>query len=883
MRIAQLGPVAPALRTAPLDSIDVIFTRPIDLASLTGVDVTLSANGGASVTANGVTFAPIGESSYRISGFAGLNAAEGTYALAVQAGTVADVTGRAGQGAATAVWAVSTGHLAAVSAGAFGGGTQRGPVGSIDVVFSQALDPTTLSVDDFTLSRDGGANLLTPAVSITPTGATTFRIGGLAALTTANGAYAFTVRATTVNDANGVAGVGMLTERFTIDAAGPTIESLDDILPNPRNSSISSLDLVFSKPIDATTFGAADLKLLRNGKTISLGTTHIIALDARHFRLAGLAEATGLAGSYTLEVNAAGVADALGNAGAGSVVRTWKLTSAKPAAPTGLAITPDRGVSGTDKITDTTTVTITGAVAAGVTRVRASDRTTKADLGEVPVTGTKFTLPVQFGVAGFHEVAVVALDAAGNVSPASTARIFADLTAPTVAIGAVSPTPRETPVTSIAVTFSELLNAVTFTKADLTLKRDGTTVPLTAAVTIQPGAGGAYVIDGLGLLTDTAGVYDLSVATSGVEDLAGNAGQGSASVRWRRLEGSKLKQFGPFAGSYNGVILADEPAHSTSGIINVVLTRVGGFTANASYGGKKVSLKGSLVADGKFTGLAGKGAAALGVTLTLVTDEGANAIVGTIGGSTGKTSFVADRLIFSKTTPTPLAGKYVALFTARDGGAPGAPEGDGFGVVTVARDGTLSVSGEFADGTKFSQKTALGGDDEWPFYVTMDAGKSSAVARIFFREIAGLSDLDGTVQWFRAARPIAAAYRGAFTARLPLVGSAYTPPVAGQAVFDFGTAGQKAKMILSGVGIDPDLVLPFSFDATGKGVFPVPGSSLPQLKLSLPDGRVSGSALLPGDKAATKFRGVAFPKQKGGSGYFIRLRSGGTVELKPAP
>ncbi len=883
VQIAQLGPVNPALRDTPLDSIDVTFTRPIDPATLTAADVTVSANGAAGVVANGVTITPLGETAYRISGFAGLNAAEGTYTISVQAGTVADVAGRAGQGAATAVWAVSTSHLAVVSAGAFGGATIRGPVATIDVVFSGAVDAGTFSVDDLALSRDGGANLLTPAVTITQTAPTTFRIGGLGALIAASGGYAFTVNASTINDAGGLAGVGMLTERFTIDATGPTIESLDEIVPNPRNSSISTLDLAFSKPIAASTFDAADLKLLRNGKPISLGTTHLIALDARRFRLAGLAESTGIAGSYTLEVNAAGVTDALGNPGSGSVMRTWTLSTKQPAAPTGLAIAPDRGVSATDKITNTTAVALTGAVAAGVTRVRATDRTTGADLGEGPVTGTKFNLPVLFGVAGFHEVAVVALDAAGNVSPASTARIFADLTAPTVTIEAVSPTPRETPVTAIAVTFSELLNAVTFTRADLTLKRDGTTVPLTAAVTILPGAGGAYVINGLGLLTDTAGVYDLSVAASGVEDLAGNAGQGSASVRWRRLDGSKLKQFGPFAGSYNGVILADEPAHATSGIINVVLTRVGGFTANATYGGKKVSLKGSLDADGKFTGLAGKGAAALGVTLTLVTDEGANAMVGTIGGSTGKTSFIADRLIFSKTTPTPLAGKYVALLTAGGGAAPGALVGDGVGVVTVARDGTLSVSGELADGTKFSQKTALGGDDEWPFYVPMDAGKSSAVARIFFREIAGLSDLDGTAYWFRAARPSAAAYRSAFTALLPLVGSAYTPPVAGQAVFDFGTVGQKAEMILSGVGIDPDLVLPFSFDATGKGVFPVPGSSLPQLKLSLPDGRVSGSALLPGDKAVTKFRGVAFPKQKGGSGYFIRLRSGGTVELKPAP
>lgn len=883
VKIAQLGPVTPALRSAPLDAIDVTFTRPIDPATFTAADVALSANGGASVAVTGITITPIGETAFRISGLAGLNAAEGTYLLTVQAGTVADIAGRAGQGAASAVWAVSTTRLAVVSAGAFGGATIRGPVATIDVVFSRAVDAGTFTLDDLTLTRDDGANLLTPAVTITQTAPTMFRISGLATLSTANGSYAFTIRANTINDGDGLAGVGALTERFTIDASGPTIESLDEILPSPRNSSISSLALTFSKPIAPGTFDAGDIKLLRNGKPISLGTTHIIAVDERHFRLAGLAEATGIAGNYTLEVNAAGVADSLGNPGTGSVARTWTLGLRRPAAPSNLAITPDRGLLANDRVTNTSDLAITGTLAAGVTRVRADDLTTGAELGEVAVTGTKFSLPVQLGVAGLHEVAVVASDAAGNTSSASAVRIFADLGAPTATIEPVSPTPRETPVTSVSIIFSEALNAATFTRADLTLTRDGTNIPLPAGVTIQAGAAGAFVVNGLAALTDRAGVYELAAAVSGVEDLAGNAGLGTANVRWRRLDGSKLKEFAAFAGSYNGVILAEEPAHATSGFVNVLLTRVGGFTLKGTYGGRKVSMKGSLDADGNFTGFAGKGAKALGVTLTLVRDEGANAIVGTVGGSEGRTSFVADRLLFSKTAPTPLAGKYVALFTPGENADAGAPIGDGFGLVTVAPAGTVSVVGEFADGTKFSQKTALGGEDEWPFYVANDGGKGSAVARIIFREIDELSDFDGTVHWFRVGRAKAKTYGKAFAVRLPLVGSAYSQPGAGEPAFDFGTAGQTAEMVLSGIGIDPDLVLPFSFDAKGVGVFSNPGGFKPQLRLSLADGRISGSVLLTGDKAATKFRGVAFPKQKGAAGYFIRLPGGGAVELKPAP
>jgi hypothetical protein len=90
-------------------------------------------------------------------------------------------------------------------------------------------------------------------------------------------------------------------------------------------------------------------------------------------------------------------------------------------------------------------------------------------------------------------------------------------------------------------------------------------------------------------------------------------------------------------------------------------------------------------------------------------------------------------------------------------------------------------------------------------------------------------------------------------------------------------------MILSGGGLASDLVLPFTFNSLGTGAFTAPGTLRPQLRLSLPDGRISGSILLPGGRRTTPFRGVAFPKQKGGSGYFIRLPGGGSVELRPAP
>ncbi len=880
IQIAQLGPVTPAARSTPVDTVDVSFTRPIDPATFTAASLSLSLNGGANlIMGTGVTIAPLTETSYRIAGLAGFNAAEGTYILRVDASMIDDVTEAAGQGSASVVWAVSTSHLAVVSAGGFGGSTIRGPVASIDVVFSGAVNPASFTLDDLSFTLNGGANLLTASNTITQLTANSFRINGLTALTGTAGRYAFTVHGDTVTDSSGLAGVGQLTETFGIDNSGPTIQSLDAIAPNPRNTAISTLDLVFSKPIVPASFDATALKLTLNGKAISLGTTQIISLDATHFKLAGLAQATGAAGNYQLTVSAAAVQDTVGNLGSGVLTRTWQVALKQPRGPFNLAISPDTGLSATDGITNTTAISVKGSVGSGTARVRVTDTTSGSVLGQANVATTSFSVAVQLGTAGLHNLIVEALDAAGNVSIPSPLAVFVDLSPPTAAITPISPTPRQTPVASVEIKFSEALNPTTFTLAALSLTRDGIAVPLGRGVTIQTGAAGDFFVSGLSALTDPTGLYTLSVALSGIQDIAGNHGQGAASVTWRRAEGGTTVQFASLAGAYNGLIEADTPAHATSGIIAIALTRTGAFTASGKFGGAAFSFHGKLDGDGKFSGLFGKKAAALSLNLSLVMADGADSFVGSVSGKAGSANLLADRLLYSAANPTPLRGKYgVLLMGPSAGGSAAIPVGHGFAVLTVLPTGRLTAAGQFADGTKFTQSSALGGTDEWPFYAAMDGGRSSAIGAMTFRPIAELSDLDGTANWFRTARPKAASFPAAFATTLQVIGSAYPaesgePPV-------LGAAGQTAELTLTGGGLpDAGIELPLTFGANGTAKFGDSG----QLKLSLPNGQISGSIVIPGDKKATKFQGVAFPIQRGGAGSFIRVPNGGLFELKIVP
>ena len=60
-----------------------------------------------------------------------------------------------------------------------------GPAASADVVFSEPIDLTTFDYHDVTLTRNGGPNLITSAVTVSYVGGSTYRISGLDALTTA--------------------------------------------------------------------------------------------------------------------------------------------------------------------------------------------------------------------------------------------------------------------------------------------------------------------------------------------------------------------------------------------------------------------------------------------------------------------------------------------------------------------------------------------------------------------------------------------------------------------------------------------------------------------------------------------------------------------------
>ncbi len=124
-------------------------------------------------------------------------------------------------------------------------------------------------------------------------------------------------------------------------------------------------------------------------------------------------------------------------------------------------------------------------------------------------------------------------DRAGNVG-ASGLTIIVDLVPPFVnTIGPIA-SPRNTPVSTVNVAFSEPIITATLDARDLTLRLGGGPNLITAGtpVTVSFVSGNTYQIGGLGALTTAEGTYTLSIAGGGIQDEAGNSGGGNPSTTW---------------------------------------------------------------------------------------------------------------------------------------------------------------------------------------------------------------------------------------------------------------------------------------------------------------------------------------------------------------
>ncbi len=133
---------------------------------------------------------------------------------------------------------------------------------------------------------------------------------------------------------------------------------------------------------------------------------------------------------------------------------------------------------------------------------------------------------------GFYSIAT---DNAGNVQPTpstaqQTVQILSALSVSSIT--PVSPSPRNSYVSSIDVTFSEPIDTGSLVAGALTLTDDGGNNLINSGVSLSLVSGDTYAIGGLSTLTTAQGEYTLTVNSADIRDQTGVAGTNALSTSW---------------------------------------------------------------------------------------------------------------------------------------------------------------------------------------------------------------------------------------------------------------------------------------------------------------------------------------------------------------
>ena len=230
--VLSIAGVDPLIRNAPVDAVVITFSEPINLATLTTADISLTRDGGGNLLADPLDITQTGGQSYRLGPLGGLTAAEGNYVLSVQAGGVEDLDGNPGLSSHAIAWTMDTTGPEATLIAGIATPVINTATGSLQVTFSEPIDGTSFDYHDLSLTRDGGPNLIGAGVSVQPISPNTWRINGLSGLTGAEGEYEFAVDATGIRDIAGNSGSESETATWSVDRTAPAAAGSLAIAPD---------------------------------------------------------------------------------------------------------------------------------------------------------------------------------------------------------------------------------------------------------------------------------------------------------------------------------------------------------------------------------------------------------------------------------------------------------------------------------------------------------------------------------------------------------------------------------------------------------------------------------------------------------------------------
>ena len=303
-------------------------------------------------------------------------------------------------------------------------------------------------------------------------------------------------------------------------------------------------------------------------------------------------------------------------------------------------------------------------------------------------------------------------------------------------------------------------------------------------------------------------------------------------------------------GKYTGFISSASGAKILGYIQNLKLNSRGRFSGALYFENVKYRLKGEFDKNGFFKGsLIARGQSSASVELQFERSEGnAFQINGTI---TVKGIMGTLTTRSASHNPLNLGKTYTALVLGNKSDAR-TPQGNGYATVKINRNNSVRIKGILADGSKWTAKSMISSDAEFPIYARLYNDKGSIAGMVHFLNIAKVSDFDSELIWHKPNTLIT---------RCTLIGSRYSYAKGRRLINHVDEASPNTKILIgSQIPVES-----WSLDWTSKNKLTYPSDKKLKVKIKLSTGIVKSS--IPENTAHRHAGGVIFQKQNIVSGF----------------
>lgn len=532
LRVDTISDVPLVTSAEQLQQLTVAFNKPVDFTSLNYHDISLHFDGGPDLITAPLPITPLDDRTVTVD-LSALTSANGTFAFVVDATGVEDIYDLTGVEQDTVTW---TQYHSVPAVQAFLGipvPALATAYSAIAIRFNLPIDISSVSADDFLLLFNGDTVSNAITIDSVSSDLRTFHLSGLAAMMLDDGMYTFVVDVPNVRTTSMAQGLAQQSIQLALDNSGPTVTSITTSNTGGLDAQhITSITIHLSESVP--TLPLAALSLVRGATPIPLGGMQLIMLTPTQWRLSGLGFSTYNEGAYLFTVNAALLADALGNIGTGTTPHNWSVVRTTTLTVTDPGITPDMGYSTTDEVTATLTMNVVfslneAAQNVRVARVVGNTETTLAQVNNLDPGSN--AVPITLPSGGTTTVRVIAT-ALNGISTSIQFNVFADVEPLTAVWNTLQGQVRTTPLDQAHLNLSTRLLDEDAVIGAVHLTRDGT--PLATGMLDFTITGNTNLsIANLAAQTTSPGTYRLSVdLTMLTKYSSGAVGSESTELYW---------------------------------------------------------------------------------------------------------------------------------------------------------------------------------------------------------------------------------------------------------------------------------------------------------------------------------------------------------------